>query len=153
MPVGILFQNPDNQMVSVTVEKEIAFALENLAVPQPEMERLITETLERFSITHLRSRLTSELSGGEKQRVALAGVMVTLLSADRPGRWNGRRRCRAAGGFSGQSLLHQDRAELFPGERAADRYPDQLCQRRCKTSPEHKQTGAAKGLLPLPRRA
>ena len=87
MPVGILFQNPDNQMVSVTVEKEIAFALENLAVPQPEMERLITETLERFSITHLRSRLTSELSGGEKQRVALAGVMVCrppILVLDEP---------------------------------------------------------------------
>ncbi|TET96215.1 MAG: ABC transporter ATP-binding protein [Candidatus Zixiibacteriota bacterium] len=87
MPVGILFQNPDNQIVSVTVEKEIAFALENLAVPQPEMERLITETLERFSITHLRSRLTSELSGGEKQRVALAGVMVCqppILVLDEP---------------------------------------------------------------------
>ncbi len=87
IPVGILFQNPDNQMVSVTVEKEIAFALENLAVPQPEMERLITETLQRFSITHLRSRLTSELSGGEKQRVALAGAMVCrppILVLDEP---------------------------------------------------------------------
>jgi energy-coupling factor transporter ATP-binding protein EcfA2 len=87
IPVGILFQNPDNQMVSVTVEKELAFALENLAVPQPEMERLITETLERFSIPHLRLRLTSELSGGEKQRVALAGVMVCrppILVLDEP---------------------------------------------------------------------
>lgn len=87
MPVGILFQNPDNQMVAVTVEKEIAFALENLGVPQPEMERLIADTLERFSITHLRRRLTAELSGGEKQRVALAAVMVCkppILVLDEP---------------------------------------------------------------------
>ena len=85
--VGILFQNPDNQMVAVTVEKEIAFALENQGVPPPEMERRITETLTRFSITHLRRRLTSELSGGEKQRVALAAVMVcepTVLVLDEP---------------------------------------------------------------------
>ncbi len=87
IPVGILFQNPDNQMVALTVEKEIAFALENLGTPQPEMEQLITETLERFSITHLRRRLTSELSGGEKQRVALAAVMVCrplILVLDEP---------------------------------------------------------------------
>jgi energy-coupling factor transporter ATP-binding protein EcfA2 len=87
MPVGILFQNPDNQMVAVIVEKEIAFALENFGVPQQEMERLITETLKRFSISHLRRRLTSELSGGEKQRVALASVMVStprVLVLDEP---------------------------------------------------------------------
>jgi energy-coupling factor transporter ATP-binding protein EcfA2 len=87
MPVGMLFQNPDNQMVAVTVEKEIAFALENFGVPQQEMERFITETLERFSISHLRRRLTTELSGGEKQRVALASVMVCtppILVLDEP---------------------------------------------------------------------
>ncbi len=87
MPVGILFQNPDNQMVSVTVEKEVAFALENLGVPLSEMEERITETLARFSIEHLRRRLTSELSGGEKQRVALAAVMVCrppVLVLDEP---------------------------------------------------------------------
>ncbi len=86
-PVGILFQNPDNQIVAVTVDKEIAFALENLGVPIPEMEVLITETLERFSIAHLRRRLTTELSGGEKQRVALAAVMVCqpqILVLDEP---------------------------------------------------------------------
>ncbi|MEW6051968.1 MAG: ATP-binding cassette domain-containing protein [Candidatus Zixiibacteriota bacterium] len=84
---AILFQNPDNQMVASTVEKEIAFGLENLAVPLGEMEQLITETLERFGIGHLRSRLTTELSGGEKQRVALASVMVThppVLILDEP---------------------------------------------------------------------
>jgi energy-coupling factor transporter ATP-binding protein EcfA2 len=87
MPVGIVFQNPENQMVAVTVEKEIAFALENLAVSFDEMDRRIAETLDRFSITHLRTRLTSELSGGEKQRVALASVMICrppVLILDEP---------------------------------------------------------------------
>ncbi|MBU0982885.1 MAG: ATP-binding cassette domain-containing protein [candidate division Zixibacteria bacterium] len=75
-PVGILFQNPDNQMVATLVEKEIAFALENRAVPQDAMETAISRVCERFEISHLRRRLTSELSGGEKQRVALASVMI-----------------------------------------------------------------------------
>lgn len=85
--VGILFQNPDNQMVATTVEKEIAFGLENMAVPLGTMEEIVSATLLRFGISHLRQRLTSELSGGEKQRVALASVMVTrprVLILDEP---------------------------------------------------------------------
>ncbi len=87
LPVGILFQNPDNQIISLTVEKEIAFVLENLGVTIPEMEKIVDETLERFSLTHLRKRLTNELSGGEKQRVALASIMVSrppVLILDEP---------------------------------------------------------------------
>jgi len=86
-PVGILFQNPDNQMVAVTVDKEIAFALENAAVPLSQMETAVTETLDQFGIDHLRHRLTTELSGGEKQRVALAAVMVSkppIIVLDEP---------------------------------------------------------------------
>jgi len=85
--VGILFQNPDNQMVAVLVEKEIAFALENRGVPQEEMERRITDALRVFGIEHLRKRLTSELSGGEKQLVALASIMIIhppVLVLDEP---------------------------------------------------------------------
>jgi energy-coupling factor transporter ATP-binding protein EcfA2 len=85
--VGILFQNPDNQMVAVQVEKEIAFALENQACPQQLMEETVTAALEAFGIVHLRERLTSELSGGEKQLVALASVMVQnppVLVLDEP---------------------------------------------------------------------
>ncbi|PWB69678.1 energy-coupling factor ABC transporter ATP-binding protein, partial [candidate division GN15 bacterium] len=86
-PVGILFQNPDNQMVAVTVDKEVAFALENTAVPMSRMESIVIETLDAFGISHLRHRLTTELSGGEKQRVALAAVMVSrppIIVLDEP---------------------------------------------------------------------
>ncbi|MEW6413122.1 MAG: energy-coupling factor transporter ATPase [Candidatus Zixiibacteriota bacterium] len=87
IPVGIIFQNPDNQMVAVTVEKELAFALENLGYSQEKMETAITGALATFNLTHLRRRLTTELSGGEKQRVALASVMIfepDVLVLDEP---------------------------------------------------------------------
>ena len=87
LAVGILFQNPDNQMVAVTVEKEIAFALENQAMSQAMMEPEVADALARLRIEHLRSRLTAELSGGEKQRLALASVMVfrpPILVLDEP---------------------------------------------------------------------
>lgn len=86
-PVGIIFQNPDNQMVATLVEKEIAFALENRAVPLAEMKTAVRKTAVQFGIESLLYRLTSELSGGEKQRVALASVMVqrpSVLLLDEP---------------------------------------------------------------------
>ncbi|MFH1688452.1 MAG: ATP-binding cassette domain-containing protein [bacterium] len=87
LPVGILFQNPDNQIVAMTVEKEVAFALENLALPMSQMEPMVERLLDRFRIAPLKKRLTSELSGGEKQRLALAAVMVfspPVLVLDEP---------------------------------------------------------------------
>ncbi len=87
IPVGLLFQNPDNQMVAVTVEKEIAFALENLGIGQEAMDTKVQSTLKRFSIEHLRKRLTAELSVGEKQRVALAALLIFrphILVLDEP---------------------------------------------------------------------
>ncbi len=87
LPVGIIFQNPDNQMVAVVVDKELAFALENQGTPLMEMVRQVDTTLDQFGIVGLRHRLTTELSGGEKQRVALASTMIfhpDILVLDEP---------------------------------------------------------------------
>lgn len=74
--VGLVFQNPENTMVSTTVESELAFGLENLAVPRDEMHERIGETLSKFSLEHRRFANPTSLSGGEMQRLALASVMI-----------------------------------------------------------------------------
>ena len=86
--VGLVFQNPDNQLVSTTVEREIAFSLENLNIQHPELRERVDAALHLFGLDHFRKRLTSELSGGEKQLLALASVMVAepeILILDEPG--------------------------------------------------------------------
>ncbi len=85
--VGFVFQNPDNQIVYPMVEEDLAFGLKARKLSKAETETRIAETLDTLSISHLRSRLTHELSGGEKQLVALAGVLVTqpeLIVFDEP---------------------------------------------------------------------
>lgn len=74
--VGLVFQNPDNTFVSTTVERELAFGLENLGIPGAEMRRRVDETLSRFELEEYRHTNPSHLSGGEKQRLALACVMI-----------------------------------------------------------------------------
>ncbi len=74
--VGLIFQNPDNQIFSLTVEKEVAFGLENLGVERGEMRRRVDWALEVVGLTHLKHRLTNELSGGEKQRLAIASILA-----------------------------------------------------------------------------
>lgn len=74
--VGLIFQNPDNQIFSLTVEKEVAFGLENLGVERGEMRRRVDWALEVVGLSHLRHRLTNELSGGEKQRLAIASILA-----------------------------------------------------------------------------
>ncbi len=74
--VGMVFQNPDDAIVATTVERELAFGLENLNIPQAEMERRIGHTLERFGLSEHRHGNPCHLSGGEKQRLALAAVMI-----------------------------------------------------------------------------
>ncbi len=74
--VGMVFQNPDNQIVATVVEEDVAFALENLGVPTDEMRRRIDEAMEAVDIYRLRKSQPHNLSGGQKQRVAVAGVLA-----------------------------------------------------------------------------
>ena len=74
--VGMVFQNPDNQIVSATVEREIAFGLENLGIPYEEMDQRVEQAMEQFGLVRYRHHPPHLLSGGEKQRLALAAVMA-----------------------------------------------------------------------------
>ena len=74
--VGMVFQNPDNQLVATLVEEDVAFALENLGVPQEEIRRRVDEALRTLSMYDYREHSTHQLSGGQKQRVAIAGILA-----------------------------------------------------------------------------
>jgi energy-coupling factor transporter ATP-binding protein EcfA2 len=85
--VGFLFQNPENQIFMFTVERDIAFGLENLGVTRPEMRARVDEAMSLLDITELALRAPYELSDGQKQRVALAGVLAMnpkLVILDEP---------------------------------------------------------------------
>ena len=69
--VGMVFQNPDNQIVATVVEEDVAFALENLGVPPGDIRRRVDEVVEQFQLGPLMDRSVFKLSGGEKQRVSL----------------------------------------------------------------------------------
>ncbi|MDD2647970.1 MAG: energy-coupling factor transporter ATPase [Eubacteriales bacterium] len=73
---GMVFQNPDNQLVANIVEDDVAFGLENIAVPNPEMEGRITEALSAVNMLAFRKYSPNMLSGGQKQRVAIAGILA-----------------------------------------------------------------------------
>ncbi len=85
--VGMVFQDPESSFVMETVEDELAFAMENWAVPRPLMRKRIEEVLDLLDIADLRARPLHSLSGGEKQRVAIAAVMTLqpdILVLDEP---------------------------------------------------------------------
>jgi len=85
--VGFLFQNPENQIFMFTVERDVAFGLENLGVPRGEMRARVDEALRLLDIGDLAQRAPHELSDGQKQRVALAGVLAMrpkLVILDEP---------------------------------------------------------------------
>ena len=74
--LGLVFQNPDDQLVSTTVESEIAFGLENLGTPHPAMVENVEATLHRFHLDRYRHHPPHLLSGGEKQRLAIAACVA-----------------------------------------------------------------------------
>ena len=85
--VGMVFQNPDNQIIATVVEEDVAFALENLGVPRDEMIKRVDEALEEVGMLEFKKHATTKLSGGQKQRIAIAGVIAMrpdILVFDEP---------------------------------------------------------------------
>jgi len=85
--VGIVFQDPDTQFVTMSVEDEIAFPLENHGVPREEMIKRVRRTMEMTRILELKDKYPHELSGGQKQRVAIASILALepeILVLDEP---------------------------------------------------------------------
>ena len=74
--VGLVFQNPENQLFALSVEKDVAFGLENLGVPREEIRKRVNWALKLTGIYELRERTPTELSGGQQQRVAIASVLA-----------------------------------------------------------------------------
>lgn len=74
--VGMVFQNPDNQIVSSIVEEDVAFGVENLGIPSDECRRRVDEALKTVGMYEYRTKAPSKLSGGQKQRVAVAGIIA-----------------------------------------------------------------------------
>ena len=74
--VGMVFQNPENQMIGTVVEEDVAFAPENLGVPTNEIKDRVKESLQMVGMSEYKRTSPSKLSGGQKQRVAIAGVLA-----------------------------------------------------------------------------
>ncbi|HEY8732862.1 MAG TPA: energy-coupling factor transporter ATPase [Candidatus Limnocylindria bacterium] len=74
--VGMVFQDPDNQLVATVVEEDVAFGPENLGLPRAEIAERVADAMRRLEIEDLRQRAPHQLSGGQKQRVAIAGVLA-----------------------------------------------------------------------------
>lgn len=74
--VGMVFQNPDNQIVSSIVEEDVAFGVENLGIPSDECRRRVDDALKTVGMYEYRRKAPSNLSGGQKQRVAVAGIIA-----------------------------------------------------------------------------
>ncbi len=123
--VGLIFQNPDNQLVSTTVERELAFGMENIGLPRDEIAARIETIVSDLDLEDLRGRPPHRLSGGEKQRVAVAAVLAmrpAYLALDEPtslldgqGRRDGWRILEQLGRDTSRTIIH---VTQFPDEIA-----------------------------------
>ena len=73
---GMVFQNPDNQLVATIVEEDVAFGPENLGVPPEEIRKRVYDALEKVGMSEYKKHAPHLLSGGQKQRVAIAGILA-----------------------------------------------------------------------------
>lgn len=147
--LGILFQNPENGLVAPFVEDDVAFGLENLGVPRDEMRDTVARAIAAVGLKGYERREPHTLSGGEKQRVALAGLLAVepeILVLDEPtsmldaaGRWEVLARLQALRGE--RTILHVTHylEELFVADRilvlnggrlVADASPERLFKDR-----------------------
>jgi biotin transport system ATP-binding protein len=120
--VGFVFQNPDNQIVYPIVSEDLLFGLKNLKLPADEAKARVEEVLERFGLFYLRDRFTHQLSGGEKQMIALAGVLVMrpqMIVLDEPTTlldlWNKRRFMTAIEELDQQVVVVSHDLDLLEG--------------------------------------
>lgn len=74
--LGLVFQNPDNQIIATIVEEDVAFGPENLGLPTPEIRKRVDDALEIVSMTEYKKHAPNLLSGGQKQRLAIAGILA-----------------------------------------------------------------------------
>ncbi|MBR5479089.1 MAG: energy-coupling factor transporter ATPase [Clostridia bacterium] len=84
---GMVFQNPDNQIVATITEEDVAFGPENLGVPNPELRARVDEALKTVGMYEFRSHAPHMLSGGQKQRIAIAGIIAmrpSCIALDEP---------------------------------------------------------------------
>jgi len=85
--IGLVFQNPEHQVVASTVEEDISYGLHNLGLPEPEIAQRVQQAIAQFDLTELAHQPIHNLSLGQKKRVSIADVMVlqpTLLLLDEP---------------------------------------------------------------------
>ena len=78
--VGMVFQNPDNQIVATIVEEDVAFAPENLGLPSPEIRKRVDYALSAVGMSEYKNHAPHLLSGGQKQRIAIAGILAMMPS-------------------------------------------------------------------------